>query len=139
MRIMKFHILITTYYAVGMKDVDVLKKICWKALILDDAHRLENPKTRLFEERASLSRDPCILLTCTPLQKLGEELWALLYIADPITFKSREKHISDKFGDIPDAKQISDLHTVLKSYLCLTSTDWAANATVFQQRKTLLH
>jgi SNF2 family DNA or RNA helicase len=122
-----------------MKDVDVLKKICWKALILDDAHRLKNPKTRMFEERASLSRDLCILLTGTPVQKLAEELWALLYFADPITFKSREKHLSDKFGDIvPDAKQISDLHTVLKSYL-LTSTDWAVNATVFQQRKTLLH
>jgi SNF2-related domain len=95
-----------------MKDVDVLRKIHWKALILDDAHRLENRKTRLFEERASISRDFCILLTGTPLQKLAEELWALIYFADPITFKSREKHLSNKFGDLPDAKQISGLHTV---------------------------
>jgi superfamily II DNA or RNA helicase len=115
MHVTKFHILITTYEVV-LKDVDVLKKIRWKALIVDEAHRLKNPKARLFEELASVPRDFCILLTGTPLQNSTEELWALLYFSDPITFKSKEDFI-EKFGELSDAKQVSDLHTVLKPYL----------------------
>ena len=115
MHVTKFHILITTYEVV-LKDVDVLKKIRWKALIVDEAHRLKNPKARLFEELASVPRDFCILLTGTPLQNSTEELWALLYFADPFTFKSKEDFI-EKFGELSDAKQVSDLHTVLKPYL----------------------
>lgn len=115
MHVTKFHILITTYEVV-LKDVDVLKKIRWKALIVDEAHRLKNPKARLFEELASVPRDFCILLTGTPLQNSTEELWALLYFSDPVTFKSKEDFI-EKFGELSDAKQVSDLHTVLKPYL----------------------
>jgi SNF2 family DNA or RNA helicase len=37
----KFHILITTYEVV-LKDIAVLSKIRWKALIVDEAHRLKS-------------------------------------------------------------------------------------------------
>ena len=62
--ITKFHILITTYEVV-LKDIAVLSKIRWKALIVDEAHRLKNTKARLFEELASVPRDFCLLLTGT--------------------------------------------------------------------------
>jgi SNF2 family DNA or RNA helicase len=115
MHVTKFHILITTYEVV-LKDVEVLKKIRWKALIVDEAHRLKNPKARLFEELASVPRDFCILLTGTPLQNSTEELWSLLHFSDPVTFKSKDD-FTTKFGELSDAKQVSDLHTVLKPYL----------------------
>lgn len=64
--ITKFHILITTY-EVALKDIDVISKIRWKTLIVDEAHRLKNPTSRLFAELASVPRDYCVLLTGTPL------------------------------------------------------------------------
>lgn len=62
----KFHILITTYEVV-LKDIAVISKIKWKTLIVDEAHRLKNPTSRLFAELASVPRDYCVLLTGTPL------------------------------------------------------------------------
>jgi SNF2 family DNA or RNA helicase len=37
----KFHVLITTYEVV-LKDIAVLSKVRWKALIVDEAHRLKS-------------------------------------------------------------------------------------------------
>jgi hypothetical protein len=111
----KFHILITTYEIV-MKDIDIFQKIKWRGLIVDEAHRLKNPKAKLFEDLSSVPRDHCILLTGTPLANATEELWALLHFADPVTFASKEDFL-EKFGQLTDASQVGELHSVLKPYL----------------------
>lgn len=111
----KFHILITTY-EVAMKDVNVLSKIRWRALIVDEAHRLKNHKSRLFSELAAVPRDYCLLLTGTPLANATEELWALLHFADKNAFSSKEDFL-DKFGQLTDANQVNELHSVLKPFL----------------------
>jgi chromodomain-helicase-DNA-binding protein 7 len=77
---------------------------------------LKNPKARLFEELATVPRDFCLLLTGTPLQNSTEELWALLNFADPVAFASKDTFF-EKFGQLTDAKQVSDLHSILKPYL----------------------
>jgi SNF2 family DNA or RNA helicase len=111
----KFHILITTYEVV-LKDIDVFTKIKWRALIVDEAHRLKNPKAKLFEELSSVPRDHCVLLTGTPLANATEELWALLHFANPINFPSKEDFL-EKFGELTDSSQVEELHNVLKPYL----------------------
>eukprot|EP00571_Detonula_confervacea_P013933 CAMPEP_0172304572 /NCGR_PEP_ID=MMETSP1058-20130122/5968_1 /TAXON_ID=83371 /ORGANISM="Detonula confervacea, Strain CCMP 353" /LENGTH=2415 /DNA_ID=CAMNT_0013015859 /DNA_START=210 /DNA_END=7457 /DNA_ORIENTATION=+ len=111
----KFQILITTYEVV-LKDANVLSKINWKALIVDEAHRLKNIKSKLFEDLAAIPRDFCLLLTGTPLQNSTEELWALLHFCDPTAFDSRED-FTNKFGQLQDADQVANLHTVLRPYL----------------------
>jgi chromodomain-helicase-DNA-binding protein 7 len=78
--------------------------------------RLKNPKARLFEELAKVPRDFCLLLTGTPLQNSTDELWALLNFANPVSFASKDTFI-EKFGQLTDAKQVSDLHSILKPYL----------------------
>ena len=113
--ITKFQLLITTYEVV-LKDVNVLSKIHWKALIVDEAHRLKNIKSKLFEDLASVPRDWCLLLTGTPLQNSTEELWALLHFCDPTGFASKDE-FTNKFGQLQDADQVANLHTVLRPYL----------------------
>jgi len=111
----KFHILITTY-EVAMKDASILSKIRWRALVVDEAHRLKNPKSRLFADLAAVPRDYCLLLTGTPLANATEELWALLHFADKSAFESKDEFL-EKFGQLTDADQVKELHTVLKPYL----------------------
>jgi len=60
-------------------------------LIVDEAHRLKNIKSKLFEDLASVPRDWCLLLTGTPLQNSTEELWALLHFCDPTGFGSKDE------------------------------------------------
>lgn len=88
----------------------------WKALIVDEAHRLKNIKSRLFEDLANVPRDFCLLLTGTPLQNSTEELRALLNFCDPTTFGSKEE-FTNQFGQLQDADQVANLHTVLRPYL----------------------
>ena len=60
----------------------------WKVLIVDEAHRLKNIKSKLFEDLASVPRDFCLLLTGTPLQNSTEGEWktgALLLTCLPQT------------------------------------------------------
>jgi SNF2 family DNA or RNA helicase len=42
---------------------DVLSKIKFRILCIDEAHRLKNFKARIFEELATVPRDFCVLLT----------------------------------------------------------------------------
>ena len=113
--ITKFHVLITTYEVV-LKDIAVLSKVRWRTLIVDEAHRLKNPKARLFEELANVPRDYCVLLTGTPIANATEELWALLHFANPHVFKDKDNFL-EKFGAMTDAKQVSELHSLLRPYL----------------------
>jgi len=112
---MKFDLLLTTYETVT-KDIKFLSTIQWKVLVVDEAHRLKNPQSRLFEALTTLPRRSCVLLTGTPLQNKTEELWALLNFGDPETFKD-QKAFSAKYGDLKDAAQVGRLHTELKPYL----------------------
>ena len=111
----KFQLLITTYEVV-LKDANILSKIQWKALIVDEAHRLKNINSKLFEDLSTIPRDFCLLLTGTPLQNSTEELWALLHFCNPDSFASKDE-FTNKFGQLQDAKQVSNLHTVLRPYL----------------------
>ena len=111
----KFNVLITTYEVV-LKDSSVLSKIKWRVLIVDEAHRLKNHKSRLFDELAAVPRDHCVLLTGTPIANATEELWALLHFANPNVFSTRDEFLS-KFGEMTDADQVNELHALLRPYL----------------------
>jgi len=47
---------------------------------------------------------------------LDQELWALLNFSDPGTFDSKDDFV-DQFGQLESAKQVSQLHNVLRPYL----------------------
>jgi chromodomain-helicase-DNA-binding protein 7 len=111
----KFHILLTTF-EMAAKDISILRKIKWQVLIVDEAHRLKNKESRLFEQLTQLPREHCVLLTGTPLQNKTEELWALLNFADKEKFENQEFFLG-QFGDLKNADQVAKLHDVLKPYL----------------------
>jgi superfamily II DNA or RNA helicase len=111
----KFDILLTTY-EIAMKESKSFSKIHWKVLIVDEAHRLKNQSSRLFEQLLSIPRDQCVLLTGTPLQNKTEELFSLLHFADQNKFNSQEDFLQ-RFGDLRDANDVARLHAVLKPHL----------------------
>ena len=111
----KFDLLLTTY-EIAIKELSVLSKIHWKVLIVDEAHRLKNSSSRLFEHLKKLKHDYCVLLTGTPLQNKTEELWALLNFADKNKFADQQIFLQ-QFGDLKDSSQVAKLHSALKPYL----------------------
>ncbi|CUV07778.1 unnamed protein product [Cryptosporidium hominis] len=86
----KFHVLLTTD-AFIMKDKHYLRKFDWEYIIVDEAHRLKNPKSKLVQILNNGFRAKHRLaLTGTPLQNDLQEVWALLNYLMPSIFNSSE-------------------------------------------------
>ena len=60
--ITKLDVLLTTYEA-AVRDIKVLSKINWQVLIIDEAHRLKNSASKLFEQLQVIPKEYCLLLT----------------------------------------------------------------------------
>ena len=66
-----------------MNDISFLKKINWKALIVDEAHRLKNNESKFFKTSQTIKSGFKMLLTGTPLQNNIGELFNLIEFICP--------------------------------------------------------
>lgn len=85
-----FNVCLVTYeYVVSGKNL--LKRVQWQHLIIDEGHRIKNHESKLSVtlQMYYTSRNR-LLLTGTPLQNSLTELWALLNFLLPNVFKSAE-------------------------------------------------
>lgn len=83
-----FQVLLTTYEYI-IKDKNLLGKIKWVHMIIDEGHRMKNTQSKLTVTLTQfyVSRYR-LLLTGTPLQNNLPELWALLNFVLPRIFNS---------------------------------------------------
>lgn len=83
----KWDVCVTSYEMV-LNERTALKKFNWRYLVVDEAHRIKNEKTRLATIVRELESANRLLLTGTPLQNNLHELWALLNFLLPDIFDS---------------------------------------------------
>lgn len=94
--------------------MSTLRKIIWKYLIIDEAHRIKNEKSKLSEMVRLLKSKNRLLITGTPLQNNLHELWALLNFLLPETFGNAE-NFDNMFMDdnlFGDQNLVKRLHKV---------------------------
>ena len=85
-----FNVLMTTF-EFAMRDKAVLRQVPWEMIVIDEAHRLKNPKCKLALELATYpTQSRRVALTGTPLQNELPELWSLLNFLHPTIFNSCE-------------------------------------------------
>ncbi|KAJ8259214.1 hypothetical protein COCON_G00182260 [Conger conger] len=108
----KFHGVITTFEMI-MADCPELKKIQWRCVVIDEAHRLKNRNCKLLEGLKLMSLEHKVLLTGTPLQNSVEELFSLLNFLEPLQFPS-EISFLEEFGDLKTEEQVKKLQAILK-------------------------
>eukprot|EP00826_Nyctotherus_ovalis_P008288 TRINITY_DN1213_c0_g2_i3.p1 TRINITY_DN1213_c0_g2~~TRINITY_DN1213_c0_g2_i3.p1 ORF type:complete len:1111 (+),score=439.87 TRINITY_DN1213_c0_g2_i3:84-3416(+) len=98
----KFNVILTTYEYI-IKDKNLLSRISWQYIVVDEGHRMKNYKCKfamiLGQQYQSAHR---LLLTGTPLQNNLSELWALLNFLLPKIFSSCEDF--EKWFNRPFAK-----------------------------------
>jgi SNF2 family DNA or RNA helicase len=85
----KWDVLVTSYEMI-LKEKSTLKKLPWKYMIIDEAHRIKNEHSKLSEFIREFSSTNRLLITGTPLQNNLHELWALLNFLLPDVFNSSE-------------------------------------------------
>lgn len=89
--VFKFQILLTTFEN-AVKEISTLCKVPWEAMIIDEAHKLKNAQSRIFQTLSNIKTKHCVLLTGTPLQNKTEVSGCLFFyicapmIADDVVF-----------------------------------------------------
>uniref|UniRef100_A0A0K0E265 Chromatin-remodeling complex ATPase chain Iswi n=1 Tax=Strongyloides stercoralis TaxID=6248 RepID=A0A0K0E265_STRER len=115
----EFDILATSYEMV-LKTSSVLKKFVWQFIVIDEAHRIKNEKSKLSEMVRQLNSVNRLLITGTPLQNNLHELWALLNFLLPDLFGNSEDFdswFSNESCLGNNEEIVQRLHKVLQPFL----------------------
>ncbi|KAG8184685.1 hypothetical protein JTE90_013078 [Oedothorax gibbosus] len=120
-----------TSYAIALNDRGKFRKVLWKMLVIDEAHRIKNFQCKLIEALKEYTGEHRLLLTGTPLQNNLSELWSLLNFILPEIFddlkvfqswfdisRLTQKGVKDEILAREQEKQIvSTIHQILAPFL----------------------
>lgn len=108
---------IVSYNVVGA-DIDKIKKLEPDFVILDEAQRIKNWKTKTAQQAKKIESSYAIVLTGTPIENKLEELYSIVQFIDPFKlgplYKFLEEHqIQDEFGKVVGYKQLNRISALL--------------------------
>uniref|UniRef100_A0A8C5FEK5 Chromodomain helicase DNA binding protein 1-like n=1 Tax=Gadus morhua TaxID=8049 RepID=A0A8C5FEK5_GADMO len=113
-----FNVLLTTY-EICLKDFSFLKSWKWKALVVDEAHRLKNQDSLLHKTLSEFSTGFRVLLTGTPIQNNLLEVYSLISFIQPSLFPADQaKDFVQYYADLQNRPALAaELQSVLEPFL----------------------
>lgn len=113
-----WHVCIVSYEICRIEQSG-LRKIAWRYIVIDEAHRIKNEQSLLSVAVRTFTSTNRLLLTGTPLQNDLHELWSLLNFLLPDVFNSANDF--DNWFDpkvcLGDDDMVHRLHRILKPFM----------------------
>jgi len=82
--------LVLTSYAVVRRDAEVMRKMAWHGIILDEAQNIKNPSAKQSQIVHQLASNFRVALTGTPVENRLTELWSIMNFLNPGYLGSRQ-------------------------------------------------
>lgn len=111
----KFQVLLTNIETV-LKSQEIIQKIQWNLVIIDEAHRLKNLNSKIYSVMFSLQMDHVLLMTGTPIQNNVDEIFALMHFIAPHKFPSLEE-FKKEHGSIETAEDVERIQNAIRPYM----------------------
>ncbi|RMD40842.1 hypothetical protein DV735_g4299, partial [Chaetothyriales sp. CBS 134920] len=109
----RFHVLLTTYEYV-LQDAALLSQLKWQFMAVDEAHRLKNRESQLYDRLREFKAPARLLITGTPVQNNLSELSSLFDFLNPGVVNIDEN--MDLTAEEASAK-IAELTESIKPYM----------------------
>lgn len=111
-------VVISTPEMLITEDALELSSIDWEVLVVDEAHRLKNHKSKLTSMLSNnrFAFNFKILCTGTPIQNDMKELWTLLHFIDKDLFQSQDDFL-EKYGNMTTKETVDELHEMIRPYI----------------------
>jgi hypothetical protein len=119
-RVLASHDVILTTYQTALRDQDLLQKITWSCIILDESQQIKNKDSQVFKSLSGLSARHKVSLSGTPIENSLSDLWAQMFFINPGllgTFSDFKKHYLLPIEKLQDDAQKESLRELVKPYL----------------------
>jgi SNF2 family DNA or RNA helicase len=77
------HGLVLSSYALLQRDLEMLQRVEWGGVVLDEAQNIKNPETRQSKAARALPADWRVALTGTPVENHVGDLWPIMDFLNP--------------------------------------------------------
>ncbi|KAI8381211.1 uncharacterized protein BYT42DRAFT_644051 [Radiomyces spectabilis] len=111
---LRCHAIIFTYES-ALSDLGYFQRVnFWPVMVVDEAHRLKNNASQLFQKLLTLRCGHYVLLTGTPLQNNIRELMNIMHFVHPSQFADVDQ-LEKKYAELSH-DVVQELHERLKPY-----------------------
>ncbi|MCC5786243.1 MAG: DEAD/DEAH box helicase [Phycisphaerales bacterium] len=107
--------IVITTYALAHRDRELLDRVRWGRIVLDEAQYVKNPTAKQSQAVRGLIADKRIALTGTPVENRLSELWSIMeflnpgYLGDPTNFRRRFSLPIERYHDKNKSEQLKGL------------------------------
>lgn len=117
--LVRFDIILISYQTV-LKDIELLKKIDYEYVILDESQQIKNKDSKIFRAINELTARHKISLSGTPIENSLSDLWAQMQFINPQmlgSFNFFKKHFIQPIEKHRDEDKRDQLKNLVKPYL----------------------
>lgn len=114
------HAIVLSTYALLHRDFEVLKKVRWGGIVLDEAQNIKNPETKQAKTARVIPAGWRIALTGTPVENNVGDLWSIMEFLNP-GHLGTQTGFKEKFfvpiQALRDAEAASNLKTLTQPFI----------------------